>query len=491
MKKFCLIICFFVSGYGGYAQQILSLSECRNQARLHNPGIQITEEAVNMAKQLQKAAFTRYFPGLNANGVYAWNEKNISLLGHDQYLPVGTKMADGSFGFTQEQVNNGWTLINGQAVPLDAGGLPFDPKLNPEKILWKNYAIIPADAFEMDAKTIFTGAISLTQPVFMGGKIRELNRIAACSAEIARLQNTGAVTETLYKVDEAYWRLVSLEQKKRLADSYVELLERLDHDMQKSIATGMATKSDGLSVKVKLNEAAMMQLQVYDGLVLSRMYLCSIIGMPLSTDIRPADVDAGTVEAALPAMDSPASAADRRYEIGILSQLDKISHSNLRIARSRFMPNLVLNSGYLVSNPNIYNGYQKTTAGMWQAGLVLNVPLFQWGERIHTLNAAASEQKIANLRITEAREKIELEVSQAQFKVTEAEKKLHLTKTNRLRAEENLKMARLGFDAGMVSTVVLMEAQNAWLKAQTDEIDAGIEYRQSVVYLSKSTGNLQ
>ena len=48
----------------------------------------------------------------------------------------------------------------------------------------------------------------------------------------------------------------------------------------------MATKADGLSVKVKVNEAEMKLTQVEDGLSLSKMVLCQLCGIPLNEDIR-------------------------------------------------------------------------------------------------------------------------------------------------------------------------------------------------------------
>lgn len=491
MKRFIIISWIIMTAGGIMAQQLLSLEDCRRKALDCNAQLRIAAETLNMAEQMKKAAFTRYLPSVSANAAYLWNEKNISLFGEDQYLPVGTKMADGSFGFTQEQVNNGWTLINGNPVPLDAHGVPFDPHQNPEKILWKNYTYIPKDAFEFDAQNIFTGAFTLTQPLFLGGKIRELNRIASYSKNLAKLQYSGTVSETLLEVDEAYWRVVSLENKEKLAKSYVDLLTRLDTDVQKSIAMGMATKSEGLSVKVKLNEATMMQIQVQDGLVLSRMALCRLIAMPLNSDIELTEFESGQQEPDAPSIPDLQAAVSRRYETGCLQQMVNISESNRKIMISRFLPNLVLSSGYMLSNPNMFNGFQKETAGMWQAGLVLNVPVFQWGERIHTLHAATSEKRIAEMKLQEAREKIELDITQASFKIREAMKKNEMVKSNLLKAEENLRFANAGFEAGMVTATALMEAQNAWLKANADRIDAGIELRLCRVYLEKATGNLQ
>lgn len=55
------------------------------------------------------------------------------------------------------------------------------------------------------------------------------------------------------------------------------------------IAEGVATKADGLSIKVKVNEAEMTLTKVTDGLSLARMLLCQLCGLDLSTPIMLAD----------------------------------------------------------------------------------------------------------------------------------------------------------------------------------------------------------
>ena len=66
---------------------------------------------------------------------------------------------------------------------------------------------------------------------------------------------------------------------------YLELLQKLESDVDKMIAEGVATKADGLSVKVKVNEAEMTLTKVEDGLSLSRMLLCQLCGLDLSSPI--------------------------------------------------------------------------------------------------------------------------------------------------------------------------------------------------------------
>ena len=143
----------------------------------HNKTLQIAQENVKAANELKKAAFTQFFPNFSANGTYTWNEKNLSLLSEDKYLPVYNMSANGTPNYAGSW-NNAWTMVNGSPVPLDASGAPFNPKANPEKIMWKNYALLPKSELEFDVQNIFAGSVGFVQPLFMGGKIAELYKIA-------------------------------------------------------------------------------------------------------------------------------------------------------------------------------------------------------------------------------------------------------------------------------------------------------------------------
>jgi len=490
MKRSYLVVALIALSMQMQAQTVYNLADCRKMAAAHNKDLLIAGEKAKAAGNLKKAAQTQYLPNFSANGGYIRNQKNISMLGEDKYLPVYATSSDGTPNFAQS-VNNTWTVVNGSPVPLDANGKPFDPTANPEKILWKNYAYMPKDAFEFDTKNIFAGAITMTQPLFMGGKIRELNRIAQSSKRIADAQLEGESTETIVNTDVAYWRIVSLASKEKLAKSYLELLNKLDKDVEKSIEFGFATKSDRLTVKVKLNEAEMSLLQVQDGLTLSRMALCQQCGLPLNTEFKLADEDLNPTSKNQVETVPTEVAVQNRYEIKSLEQAVNIAESNKKIMLSRFMPNAALTAGYLTSNPNIYNGYQKEFSGQWQIGVVVNVPLFHWGERVHTLRAAENEKNIAQYKLEDAKEKIELDITQAGFKMAEANKKATMTVSNKEKAEENLKYATVGQESGVIATSALMEAQTAWLKANSEDIDAQIDLQMCKTYLQKAMGNLK
>lgn len=489
MKKIIIWGLLLTVNVYSQAQNILSLADCRQLSTTHNKEVHIAAEKVKAAESLRKAARTQYLPSLAANGAYIRNQKNMSLLGEDQYLPVFSYNATGGINYSASW-NNSWTLLNGNPAPLDANNQPFDPSTNPEKILWKSQAFIPKDAFEVDTRNIFVGALTITQPLFMGGKIRELNRMANSGKKLAEAQQESEVSETIINTDAAYWRIVSLVNKEKLAKSYMLLLKKLELNIEKSVSFGVATKSEALSVKVKLNEAEMSLLQVEDGLALSRMALSQICGMPINSTFYLADENLDSIQDIPIGVPQAGASLHDRPEVKSLEQIVNIADANRKIAESRFMPNAVLTAGYTMSNPNMYNGIKNNFGGSYQIGVVVNVPIFHFGERLHTLHTAQNEKNIAILKLDDVKEKVQLDITQAGFRNAESNKRASMTTSNKAKAEENLNYAIIGFEAGTITISTLMEAQTAWLKANSENIDAQIDVQLCKVYLQKALGNL-
>ena len=274
--------------------------------------------------------------------------------------------------------------------------------------------------------------------------------------------------------------------------AYLDLVKQLSENVQKMIAEGVATKSDGLSVEVKVNEAEMTLTKVNDGLVLSRMLLCQTIGLPVNEQIVLPEEEAENVATvSLAPKLSVEQAWENRPELKKLENLADMSRQATNILKAGNLPMVALMGGYAVSNPNVMNGFQKNFRGFWNVGVLVRVPIWNWGDVMYKVRASKGATTILNLEIEEAREKIELQATQMAYNVDEANKRLVMAQTNIKRAEENLRTANLGFTEGVITPTTVMEAQTAWLQAQSQKIDAEIDVRLSQVDLKKAMGALR
>ena len=457
MKRTILLLTFVVTVSCMHAQRMLTLEECRNLAIQNNKELQISGEKIKMADNEKKAAFTKYFPQLSANGAYMWNQKDINL------LDMGALSS---------------------SLSSSLGGLAQLPMI-------QHLMSGVNDMQHLDVQNIWVGNVSLVQPVFMGGKIVNYNQITKFAKQLAESMNNLQLQDLIYKTDETYWQVISLVNKKKLADAYVDLLRKMDSDVTAMIYEGVATEADGLSVKVKLNEAEMAQTKVENGLALTRMLLAQICGLSLEEDLSLADekLDNFPVETTQASADLN-EAFTNRNELRSLDLATKIYKRKERIALAEMLPNVALAANYFVTNPNVFNGFKNDFAGMFNVGVMVKVPLSGWWEGTYRRNSAKAETRIKTLEWQDAREKIELQVNQSVYKVNEAGKKLIASSRNMENAEENLRRANFGFEEGVIPALNLMEAQTAWVSARSSLIDAQIEVKLTEVYLSKALGKL-
>ena len=477
------------------AQRLLNLDSCRALAIRNNKELNISKIKRDVAINNRKAAHTKYLPSIDATGTYTRTSKEISILNDNQKTTlqnmgttVSTNMATDMTSMVTEMVQSG--LITAQQAGsigqlMSTAGSKFATALNGvgQKIV---------DDFHTDTRNFWMASIMLTQPVYMGGKITAYNNITKYSEKIAANENEASLQSTLMDIDQAYWTVVSLKHKKNLAESYYDLVKKLDDDVQKMIIEGVATRADGLSVSVKVNEAEMSLTQVDDGLVLSKMLLCQLCGLSINEQITLTDEDKDNLtDMGGDTNPDVKIAINNRPELKMLNNALEINRQNVKLVRSEYLPSVVLLGGYTVQNPNVFNGFENKFSGIWNIGVLLRVPVWHWMEGEYKVRAAKSQTVIANIQLADAREKIELQVNQSSFKVNEANKKLAMANKNTERADENLRCATLGFKEGVIPTSNVLEAQTAWFQAESQKIDAEIDVKLTQVYLKKALGVLQ
>ena len=487
MKKVFLLTFLLSFTFTVKAQSFLSLDSCRALALANNKDLLISNEKINAAHYQRKAAFTNYLPNFSATGAYMRNQKEFSLLNNDQKAALsglGTNLAG---------------PIQQAATEIATAHPDLAPLIS--SLSGKLGAVLPAldqegnslvDALRTDTRNVYAGAITLTQPLYMGGKIRAYNKITKYAEELAQEQHHGGMQEVIMSTDQAYWQVISLVNKKKLAEGYLKLLQQLDSDVEKMINEGVATKADGLSVRVKVNEAEMTLTKVEDGLSLARMLLCQLCGIDLSSPITLADENMEDIPLLTtdPHFDL-STAYENRPEIRSLELATQIYKQKVNVTRAEHLPSIALMGNYMVTNPSVFNSFENKFKGMWNVGVMVQIPIWHWGEGIYKTRAAKAEARIAQYQLQDAREKIELQVNQAAFKVKEAGKKLVMSSKNMEKAEENLRYATLGFKEGVIATSNVLEAQTAWLSAHSEKIDAQIDVKLTEIYLKKSLGTLK
>ena len=529
MKRITLLLLAVLPVAGAQAQEMqpvqsLSLEDCRQMAVAQSKDLEQARTQVQMATYDRKIALANYFPNVSATGAYLYNNRDIALISSDQSTLLqnaGTLMQGqlnaAAAGATQqlsaamtEKMTQLMTAIQtNPALAAEYMGSPMWQTIlnmlqgvDPSSLagLVPNIAdpvnAIGADidkALHPDLHNIWVGAVTVEQPLFVGGKIIYSNQMASLAEDLARSKYDMKYADVVLDVDQAYWQIISIANKKKLAESYLALLQEMQEDVEKSIAAGVATESDALQVKVKANEARMLLTKADNGLTLSKMLLCKRIGLPLDSEIVLADETIEVIpEPQAPDQKSLEDIYADRPETRSLALAEQIYDRKAKVVRADMLPKVSLTANYLISNPNAFNGIQNSwNGGMLTAGVVVSVPLFHGMENVNRYRKAKAEASVYQTQYNDARELIDLQVTQQRKVFGEAREKVEMTLSNLESAEENLRKANLAYEAGVLPTNTVLGAQTAWLSAHSDYIDAGIELQMAAANLNKAEGNIK
>lgn len=475
MRKLMIGLIVLVVGQGEALAQV-SLDSCRRMAIANNKEIIQQQIKIEQVGYQRKQAEAAYLPSLDFEGGYIFNQKKLSLVDQDQLLPTKSfNPATGTYDFN---------LLTDPAtgMPIMNNGQPIPSQV----------ALLPKSALTYDVHNVFAASLTLTQPIYMGGKIRAMNNITHYAEQLAQSMHSTKVQDVVYSVDEAYWRVVSLVAKQKLAESYLKLVKNLDDDVQKMINQGVATRANKLTVDVKVNEANVALAKVNNGVELSRMALNQLCGLPIHSRFTLEDENkkevVGSLHATHVVMDSVYA---RRHEIRSLELAAKIYDEKAKVAKSEMLPQVAAFAAYHASNPNSYNGFENKFGFAFSMGAMVKVPLWHWGGLSNKYKEALAESRLQKVKIEDAREKISLQVNQATFRYEEAWKTFDKTKSNLIEANENLRCSQLAFREGVANLETVIAAQTAWLQACSENIDAQIDILLCDVYLSKVMGEMK
>ena len=522
MKKTLIWAALLLGAAQLNAQTLLTLEDCHDMAVQNSKELDQAKIDMEKAGYDKKIALANYFPNISATGAYMYNNRDIALISDEQsqlLCNAGTLMqgqldAAASGAITQmgmamnQKMTQLMTAIQtNPALAAEYMGSPMWQTIlqmlqgvDPSSLagMVPNIAdpinAIGADidkSLHPDLHNVWAGAITVEQPLFAGGKILYSNQMASLAENLAEAKYDMKYADILLDVDQAYWQIVSIAAKKKLAQSYSSLLHQMQEEVGHAIQAGVATESDALQIQVKANEADMLYTKSSNGLELAKMLLCKRIGLPLDTEIVLADEDLELMP--VPGMTEEKSLDDiyaDRPETRSLSLAKEIYDRKAKVVRADMLPTVALVGNYLVSNPNAFNGIQNTwQGGMLSAGVVVRVPICHGGESLYKYRKAKAEARQYADQYEDATGLINLQVTQQRKLCSEALEKLTMAENNLASAEENLRKATVGYEAGVMETHTVLGAQAAWLGAHSEYIDAGIELQMAAAALRKAEGN--
>ena len=220
MARAVLLMLLVLWPLSGMCQRVLSLDSCRALALRNNKQMSVARVQQEVTSHLRQSARTQYLPKVNVVGGYLWTSREVSLLKDEQ------KSVLSNMGTTASStLQNVLAPLVSQLPPPTQAKIVEDMGLFSGALNQVGQGIV--DGFRTDTRNMFAGAVTVTQPVYMGGAIVAANKMADINEEMAANALEAKQQNTLFNIDHAYWQVVSLHHKQKLAESYVDLIKKL------------------------------------------------------------------------------------------------------------------------------------------------------------------------------------------------------------------------------------------------------------------------
>lgn len=396
-------------------------------------------DKVEASTMVSRYAFTKYFPNISAEG-FAF-KTNKGALQYTLDIPLGPV---------------GEALGIGQNFTYDI------------RLLKKGSA----------------ASLNLLQPIFMGGRIYYGNKLAHVGEDVAKLEHVRTRQEVTLKVEEYYWKLATLNAKRETVLEVIAMLDTLTAYVQSYVDAGVTTMNDLLQVKLKRNQMASNLVDLDNGRSLLRMALAQYIGQGYGSDI---DVEASPREKVLPDLPldyymNPENTVGNTPSYGLLNSAVKASEIQEKMAVGDNLPIIAGGAGYFYEH---ILGQDHTFGAIY---LTVAVPITDWWGGSYNIKKRRIETRMAKNQLEDASQLLMINMTNSWNDIVSARDKISIALESITQAEENLRLNKAYYEAGIVNLTDLLEAQALYKSSNDEYVESYGNFKIKTLNYRQATG---
>ena len=354
------------------------------------------------------------------------------------------------------------------------------------------------DMMTMQIRGAYMAGISITQPIYAGGKILAADRMASAGVRISEEQLRAARMDVVAEAEKSYWTYVAVLSKVEMTESYLGMMDSIYDVTKDAVEVGLQSGQALLRVSTRRSEIVYRLNQAKSGADICRLALCRLIGVADTVSIVPVEPVDLTETLPRSTMD-----VEQRPETRILSHMIDLKRHEVALTRGDFLPSAGVQLGWAAYGNMKMKGWGQDEAGNpvpfsssissngFMGVLSVQVPLFHWGEGMKKVRRAKTEVENARLTLNRNRRLMELESRQAYSNLVTGIDLIASAETAMTEADENLRIMKEQYEAGLMTLTDLLEAQSQWHTSYSNLIEARAQFRIDRVTYLRSIGELE
>lgn len=332
--------------------------------------------------------------------------------------------------------------------------------------------------------------VSLEQPLFTGFKLDAASAAADYSAKAYEQEYARSKSDLVYNVRLAYWNLFKARELKKVTDENLEQVKAHLKDVELMLEQGMATMSDVLNVQVQLSDAQLRQIEADNNVQLAMISLNNTIGIPLQTSIVIDSDITHTASANYANLNSLMERAmEKRPELKAMEYRVRAAEAGVTAAKAGWWPQIFLSANYNYNRPNQrIQPMQDMFKDTWDVTLGVSLDIWNWGKTLHQTDQAGAQYEEAKDALTQVRDQITLEITQAYLTLNQAKERTVVAEMGVQQAQESYRVTNKRFKEGLAQNSDMLDAEVALLTAKTKYTQALVDYELAEARLQRVIG---
>ena len=322
-------------------------------------------------------------------------------------------------------------------------------------------------------------SLMAVQPVFAGGQIINGNKLAKLGEDVSRLQLRLSENEVEKTAEQYYWQMVTMQEKVKTIDAVEALLNDIHKDVDVAVRAGLAMRNDLLQVELRQNEVASQRLKLMNGLSLVRMVLSQHCGLRDTAFLISYEPEA-TLPIAVKQDHQLALANTTEYKL--LGKQVEATELQRKMTFGQNLPTVAVGAGYN------YHNLLDRNQNFAMVFATVSVPISDWWGGSHAIKRKKIEVQKAQEQLVENGELLKIRMQSAWNGVEESYNQLLLAQRGIEQAEENLRLNRDYYRAGLSRMADLLEAQLLYQQTLDRRTDAFAEYQNKLLEYRQAIG---
>lgn len=346
----------------------------------------------------------------------------------------------------------------------------------------------PDYPYRIDPYRTFSLSVTITQPIYTGGRLLNEYKYARLGVDYAELQAEITRQDLMLNVIEAYYQLVQSEKLLSVADQSIRALEALRNQTKEFYKAGVVPKVDVLSTEGQLAQARIQRTQALTDIQKFTALLNFLLRFPQESRIRVVhDIDYRPNSYRIP--DIYQTAAANRLEIRQANITVEQAIALVKSSRASLVPSISLQAQGARINDD-WNPLDKEAVNSWSLQGVLTWS-FDMFRRRDTMKERVTQQARAFVAQQLLVEQIMEEVKQAYEDMKRAESDIQDNQKAVEFRRENFRINQERYKEQVATYIEVLDAQRQLAQAEGDYYMALVSYRINEAVLRRQMGILR